>query len=225
MGIFSFLKSKSLSDVSNAYSYNYDEIKKRIRILVIDDNEEHFPIESLKNEGYAIDYWSKIRTEDISKLENGSFDIIVLDIKGVVEKSVAQGDGLEILERIKKTNPAQIVIAFSGHSFKLSYNEFWKLADGFIEKPTSFLDCKEKIEEIIHEKLNICFFWEAARKLLAEKGVTDSDLQIAEKKLAKSMMEKEKITLMDLFGNVAKIAEGSVFVVKAIDKIYALFLH
>lgn len=222
--LFSLFKKPTLQDISFKYPYDYSEIRKRTRILVIDDHEEHFPIESLKKDGYAIDHWPKINSDDLSRLERGDFDVIILDIKGVADKSISATDGLGILERLKKTNPSQIVIAFSGQSFKLSQNKFWELADGYISKPTTFIECKEKIEEIFKTKITFSYFWGAARKTLSDNKVSESDLLEAEKRLIKSIQKKQKLSLFELLGNAAKITEGSVFAATAIGKIYSLIL-
>lgn len=226
--MFSKIKSlfarKTLQDVSVGYSYNYAEIKKRIRILVIDDNVEHFPLESFRRDGYAVDHWAKVNSEDIAKLERGDFDVILLDIKGVADKAVSPKDGFGVLKLLKTRNPAQIVIAFSGQSFKLSSNEFWELTDGYIEKPTTFIECREKIDEIIKNKITISFFWGAARKILAEKGVSDSELGVMEKQLLKSIEGNRKVDTVALLGKISKFAEASFYAAKAIDKIYSLIL-
>jgi hypothetical protein len=58
----------------------FEEIKKRARLLVIDDDVFAY-CELFKRDGYAIDQWSDV--EDLNKLENGIFDLILLDIQGV----------------------------------------------------------------------------------------------------------------------------------------------
>ena len=51
-----------------------DEIRKRARILVIDDNE--FAYQPLfENDGYTIEKWDDL--DDLPKLEKGYFDIIL----------------------------------------------------------------------------------------------------------------------------------------------------
>lgn len=49
-----FFKNKTFSDLS---SPPISELRKRTRILVIDDDSNAFPVALLKKEGYAIDYW------------------------------------------------------------------------------------------------------------------------------------------------------------------------
>ena len=46
------------------------EIRKRARILVIDDDKDAFPYELFQKEGYNVQYWPKIETlRDLEKCE------------------------------------------------------------------------------------------------------------------------------------------------------------
>jgi CheY-like chemotaxis protein len=87
----------------------FDEMKKRARLLVIDDND--FPYQSLfDRDGYTLDKWNDV--DDLSKIESGYFDIILLDLQGVgIAQSAEQGLG--VLKHIRRKNPCQILIAYS----------------------------------------------------------------------------------------------------------------
>ena len=52
----------------------WDEIKKRSKILVIDDNEFYYK-QLFTKDGYTIEQWHDV--EDLSKLEYGHFDLIL----------------------------------------------------------------------------------------------------------------------------------------------------
>jgi len=129
-----------------------DVLRKRTRILVIDDDENSFPFEIMRKEGYAIDHWLKV--ENLSTLEKGEYDIMVLDIGGVA-KEYTDEDGLGILEHLKSTNPAQIVVAFSGQAFDLSKNRFWRLADDALSKPVDAAKCKRMLDNLIENKMTL----------------------------------------------------------------------
>jgi hypothetical protein len=62
---------------------SFQELKKRTKILVIDDDENSFPFELLRREGYSIEHWPRV--ESLSPLEDGHYDIIILDIQGVAK--------------------------------------------------------------------------------------------------------------------------------------------
>ena len=134
----------------------FDELRRRTRILVIDDDESSFPFKQLKDEGYAIDHWPKVQS--LTQLEQGTYDIVVLDIHGVGQEYSAD-DGLGILEHIKERNPSQLVVAFSGHTFDLAKNRFFRLADDVLGKPVDATKCKRVIDDLIASKMTPQGMW------------------------------------------------------------------
>lgn len=144
--MFGFLKYKKMH---NLPTLSFPELKKRTRIVVIDDDPNSFPIEILQKEGYAIEQWLDI--QELSKLDDGFYDIIFLDIQGV-GLAYSDQEGLGILEHIKQSNPGQIVVAFSGQSFDLSKTKFWNIADDALCKPVQAAKCKQVIDDLIKIK-------------------------------------------------------------------------
>lgn len=99
----------------------FEDIKKRARIVVIDDSEFiYLPL--FKKDGYNIEKWSDII--DLPKLEIGYFDIILLDILGVGKEQSAD-QGLGILRHLRQVSPAQIIIAYSSSDWSLKYQAFF----------------------------------------------------------------------------------------------------
>ena len=121
---------------SKKYTFNdiplsdINDLKKRIKIVVIDDNKDSFPIETMQDFGFTLEYWKIIDSNKLKRLEKNEFDIIILDIEGVVETSeLGEKDGLDILKSLKNKNNKQIIIAFSGSTYDVSKGEFWKITD------------------------------------------------------------------------------------------------
>jgi DNA-binding NtrC family response regulator len=164
-----------------------DILRKRTRILVIDDDENSFPFEIMRSEGYAIDHWPKVQSLD--KLERGEYDIIVLDIGGVA-KEYTQDDGLGILEHVKNANPAQIIVAFSGQSFDLSKNRFWRLADDSLSKPVDATKCKRMLDNLIENKMTLSHYWGTVVEILKREQVNDKNIAQLEDKLARALKNK-----------------------------------
>lgn len=68
--------------MTTGMSVNVDleAIRKQAKILVIDDQEP--PMLTLfKRDGYHIERWAEI--ENLSRLTDGNYDVILLDIQGV----------------------------------------------------------------------------------------------------------------------------------------------
>jgi hypothetical protein len=167
-------------------SYTADTVKKLARIIVVDD-EDHFPVDLFRNEGYSIEKWNRV--QDYGKLASGVYDIIVLDIKGIAEHISAE-DGLGVLEDLKNSNPAQIVIAYSQHSFDLSKSRFYMLADERIAKPSDFLRMKRIIDSLIASKFQPKRYYDQLQVLLKNNGVNSRDLRITLRELSKAAKGK-----------------------------------
>jgi len=166
----------------------FDEIRKRARILVIDDDEKAFPYKLLQKEGYNIQYWPRV--DELRDLESGAFDVIVLDIYGVASKDISTNDGIGVLEHIKKSNPAQLVIAYSGQKYDFSQAAFWKLADDYLGKPSSLIDCKERIDALLKQNFNPLHYWNAVIDALSHAGVPEKKIQAFEADVVESIKSK-----------------------------------
>lgn len=127
------------------------QIVKRSRILIIDD--EPFPyVELLKGDGYNIDYWNG-NIERIDNLENGYYDLILLDFHGVGTK-ISEKQGFGILEYVKNKNPVQLVIAMSNKDWGLEYQSFIDLADSKISKTSDYIDFKRAIDILLEKRFS-----------------------------------------------------------------------
>ena len=164
----------------------FEELKKRTRIVVIDD-EEGFPVKLFQSEGYSIDKWDSV--ENYGKLESGFYNIIVLDIKGVAQH-ISTEDGLGVLESIKKRNPAQIIIAYSQHSYDLSKSKFWELADEKIAKPSDFLKIKSIIDNLICTKFKPDRYIKALEIALTTNNIPEKEIEKIERQISSSYKAK-----------------------------------
>lgn len=131
-----------------------DEIKKRARLLVIDDQD--FVYKTLfEGDGYIMDKWDDV--EDLIKLEQNFFDVILLDVQGVGSKLSAE-QGLGVLQHIRHTAPAQLVIAFSNADYSLKYQDFFKLADATLSKGSDYVEFKRKVDELLLQRFSLGFY-------------------------------------------------------------------
>lgn len=167
-------------------SSSFDELKRLTRIVVIDD-ENSFPVLLFQDEGYSIDKWDNVK--DYNKLENGYYDIIVLDIKGVA-LHISEEDGLGVLENIKRNNPSQIVISYSQHSYDLGKIKFFQLADENIGKPSDYLKIKAIINNLITSKFKPERYINALKQMLQENHVNPKDIEKLNSDLVKAIKSK-----------------------------------
>jgi len=184
LGVFSFLpNSKKIEALP--FNKSSSELKKKTKIVVIDDEEDSFPYKLLQDDGYTIEWWEKVDSKKLHRLENGDFDIIILDIMGVADKEISKTDGIGVLKRIKSVNKNQIVVAFSGQSYDLSKTEFWKLADDALSKPVTFIQCKEILDSLIKKHINIVSYWNAVKNLLVSNNAPQSTINKMEKDIVR----------------------------------------
>ncbi|MCW5549639.1 MAG: hypothetical protein KIT44_11810 [Opitutaceae bacterium] len=195
-----FWKSRpqSLADIKGKLALPLEEAKRRAKILVIDDDVTAFPVERLRSEGYNIQHWEKLET--LRGLEEGQFDIIILDIHNICSEGVSMNDGLGVLEHLKSVNPAQIVIAFSGKKFDLRQEKFWKIADDYLGKPIDMLTAKARIDSLLRERFTIEHYWQNLASYLKAQGLDEGTIGKLESALSEAATKKRKLTESDVRG-------------------------
>ncbi|HOZ49322.1 MAG TPA: hypothetical protein PLO37_25075 [Candidatus Hydrogenedentes bacterium] len=191
-------KRRNITDIAKPLSL--EELRRRAKIVVIDDDPNSFPLDILRKEGYSLELWEKV--ESLDRLERGDFDIIVLDIGGVAKDySLQHEDGLAILEHLKGHNPTQIIVAFSGQSFDLSKNRFWQMADDALSKPVDAVKCKQVIDQLLRERFTIMHYWEGFRTILQDAGLTQRKIDALEKSLVKAIGRNDRESALTLMRN------------------------
>lgn len=148
-------------------SVSHSEIVKRARLLVIDDGE--FPFEKLfTRDGYNVKKWDRI--ENLGELENGNFDLILLDLMGVgSEESLT--DGLGLIEHLKERNPSEIVVAYSNSEFSVDAQPFFAQADAVLHKTRDdYVRFKRVVDELLEKRFSYGFYASVLDRELADFG-------------------------------------------------------
>lgn len=116
------------------------------RILVVDDeaNIRLLYAEELKDEGYEV-ATAATSAEAVEKLEQGAFDLAVLDIK------LKNESGIELLQRIVKERHDMPVILCSAFSCYKDDFSAW-LADSYVVKSGDLTELKEEIRRVLAKK-------------------------------------------------------------------------
>ena len=154
------------------------EVRKRSKLLVIDDQE--FPYLNLfKRDGYNLEHWQEI--ENLSRLSDGDYDLILLDLHGVGTEESSHG-GLGILKYLREERPTLIVVAYSASSFPLDEQPFFDRADKVLSKTADYVDFKRTVDELLQARFTPDFF---AARLVRE--VTESDSASARAALEKAL--------------------------------------
>jgi DNA-binding response OmpR family regulator len=116
------------------------------RLLVVDDeaNIRLLYSQELTDEGYHV-VTAGSTHEAVQKLEEGHYDLVVLDIK------LKNESGIELLQRIVKerhTLPVILCTAFSCYKDDFSA---W-LADGYVVKSSDMQELKDEIRRVLTKK-------------------------------------------------------------------------
>ncbi len=129
-----------------------------------------------------IEQWADV--EDLPKIERNFYDIILLDVQAV-GKQLSSKQGLGVLEHIRKTAPAQIVIAFSNADYSLKYQEFFKMADRVLSKGADYVDFKRQVDELLRSRFSLGFYIE---KVLSVVGSNVDDEGRLERETRKAIL-------------------------------------
>jgi CheY-like chemotaxis protein len=143
------------------------EIVKRAKIVVIDDDE--FPYQKLfKRDGYSIEKWPDVK--DVSRLEEGDFDVILLDLFGV-GKAQSERQGFGILEHIRERRPAQIVVAYSNAEWSVEYQPFFQDADAVLHKTKDdYYEFKRTVDDLLQQRFSFGFYAARVRDELGDSA-------------------------------------------------------
>ncbi len=143
----------------------FDEIKKRAQVLVIDD--EDFAYKLLFNrDGYRLDKWDDI--DDLPKLENGYYDLILLDIQGVGREH-SHEQGLGVLKHLRAVNPVQIIVAYSNADWSLRYQEFFRMADATLAKGADYVEFKRTVDNLLKQRFSLGFYLDKIVSVLGDE--------------------------------------------------------
>lgn len=202
--IFEFIQRQGLENKSYIST-------KELNILILDDEPQNYPIEYLRNCKYKINHREEISLSNIDEILD--FDLIILDITGIVKEDKKKG-GFELLKRLRKEKPlGQAIIAASSKRFDLSVADFYEMADVKIKTPIEGIEMEEVLEQAMKLKFNVL---ELAKKLDHIIGLVqniplrdtimneailyldnNSDYNLLSKKIESVFQEKQKREFMD----------------------------
>lgn len=129
------------------------QIRSRARILLIDDDKFSYDQLFRVRDGYRLEKWSQLK--NLVELQDGTYDLIILDYYGVAPKSAPTDEGLAILRSIKKARPEQLVLAYSGQALGLQSSEFISLADDVVSKSEDYPVFQSKVDQLLRKRYSV----------------------------------------------------------------------
>ncbi len=119
------------------------EQTQELTLLYVEDNEQLKDVKlEIFNEIFKKVVYAKNGYEGLTKYQNESFDLVITDINMPVM------DGLEMIEKIQKISPSQVVIVLSAYSEMEYVTKLSTLQiSSFLTKPIDMKILLEKIYE------------------------------------------------------------------------------
>lgn len=160
--------------------------RKQYNIIIIDDHI--FPLlDSLRKHGFTISKFNDI--EDIDELKG--FDIIICDIRGIGQTFQSRYQGAHIVKEIHKRFPNKYLIVYSGSTFSVEYNNYFKLSDKTVKKGTDLSEWVVILDTAIKDFINPYKQWEKTRAFLQENEIDTKTLLKFEQAYIKSILRKD----------------------------------
>ena len=156
------------------------ELKKKIEILVVDDDAFSY-LDILKNHGYQITY-----KKDISDLKDVEpYDCILCDIRGVGRFLGSQYDGAYLVQQIRKNYPSKIIIAYTAESLTANYQDYISSADDIVEKGAEIERWTAILDSYFKDAVDPIKQWEKTRAALFAANVPCIEVAHLESKYVK----------------------------------------
>jgi DNA-binding NarL/FixJ family response regulator len=164
---------------------NITEIRKKVNMLVIDDNEFQ-PEKFLIANGYQIQH--KYDIDTIKDVE--PYDVVLCDISGIGKKLGFTNEGASLIREIHKNYPNKRIIAYTAYTFDPGLNQFFSLADFVAPKDFGVDDWISVLDEQITESINPVNQWKKIRDYLLEINVSTIMIARIEDKYVKAVKDR-----------------------------------
>ena len=153
---------------------NISNIRKRIKILVVDDEADDI-YEILKERQYD----AYFKNDMNYAIEAEPFEIVLMDIKGVARRLQSNMEGFALACEVKHKYPLKRVCCYSGsiHA-EISEQLADKKIDAFFPKDMDVDKICEKIDKLILDYVDYKKQWGIIRTQLVEYGVNADDIKI-----------------------------------------------
>jgi arsenate reductase-like glutaredoxin family protein len=168
-------------------------LRTNYKIAIIDDEIESFPIDFIRKMGFDVQCYESISFAD--SLEITKYDVVFLDVKGVVKEDLEEG-GAKFIKILKQARSLLPIVAVSSGKFHPELNDYFKSSDMIINKPIDEFKISEILKELKSDYFDfpelINTLKEQIRKLPIEKK-QKSQLEICIVKYLSTHTSKDEI--------------------------------
>lgn len=212
---FFFRKISDLEGEEKLKGANLSDIKRKIEILIIDDEEFSY-FDTLKKHEYCL-----TQKKDLSDLKDAeAYHIILCDIRGVGAFLESNYAGAYLIKQLKEKYPNKTIIAYSANDYNAEFQQYLQYADEIVPKGSYALeDWTALLDRLIKQLSNPVKIWEKARNSLLDAGVSTIDIAKYESDYVKAVQkgefesfrklyEKKKGKGAEIMGGVFKLLSG-----------------
>ncbi|WP_460712684.1 hypothetical protein [Nocardioides dilutus] len=121
-----------------------------------------------ERDGYHVERWPEIK--NLSQLTDGHYHLILLDIQGVGLNESPKDQGLGILQHIKRSNPAQLVVMYSAQPQNISRRDILLLADDVLDKDAEYVQYKDTVDALLLRRLSKGYYIATMNRELADNA-------------------------------------------------------
>lgn len=207
---------KKLFSKKNTFSapkFSEQELKQRIKILIIDDHRNDLD-KNLNKHGWSTEYIKDLESYEQTELKNAN--IICIDINGVGAKLGCSGEGMELSQRIKTIYPEKKIILYSSQRNHDIFSESLNHVDKRVYKSGEFYPFLSAVKELSENIFNwdscIDFIYEKYHASFTNKIARDEFKLQIEKSISHQHVSKDAI--MKITGLVV---DGASIIVKILE--------
>lgn len=190
---------------SISHNISRENLKRNCRILFIDDENVDL-ISDLRKEGFSVDHDKN--GNDVSNIERGYFDLVVLDYNGVGTK-YGNDQGLSLLKAIKRVNKSVFVLSYTSQNLPPNKSsEFYTLCDGTLNKDDGVADSIKRIEDALRQAVQPERIWHGVLKGLNIEPNTNKAKQL-EKQVVQAVLKSRRDDALRALGETPGSSENS----------------
>jgi hypothetical protein len=163
--IIGILKNHNISNYIEKLNLRTD-----FRIAIIDDEIIGYPIQYIKDLGFAVKEYELVSFADSETLVKN--DLLLLDVKGVVKEDLDEG-GAKLIKIIKEERPLLPIVAVSSGYFHAELNDYFKISDATVNKPIDEFKIRELLNELKREFFDAEFIGEAIENSIKSLDISN----------------------------------------------------
>lgn len=166
-----------------------DDVRKvkSLRIAIVDDQPENYPVDEGRKAGFDITVYESVSLTDYSFLSE--YNVVFLDITNVVEEDPKRG-GFSLIERMKSEFPDVLVVGISSKRFDPTLSRFWELTDFNEKTPISFIDFEGVVSELWDQHFSPFRISSKIDSSLEEASLSLEERRVANRSIMRFLDEK-----------------------------------